>query len=452
MGEEAGRGRDGPSSLLAHYILSSTNFLSRLKATNQGPKPSTSCCSCKGASALFADSPMALSSPQSSNYASNSTSSLSTAGFPSSVRFDGLNSSSTSKSGGPAFVGQVFTMCDPSGTGLMAVTNHLQIPFLTQRIPKWVKEVFTKLTQHQKDGPVFRFFMDLSDAVAYVKRLNIPTGMVGACRLDVAYDHFKEKPHMFQFVPNRKQVKAANKLLRTISRSTRGKRVIGVPVFTAQNLNIAIATTDGIKWYTPYFFDKDLLDNILDASIDQHFQTLIQSRHMQRRRDMIDDSLAADVIEENGDSLFEPPEVQEVLDEMGQPGIPFSVISKAAQVQLLDAVDRVLLGNRWLRKATRIQPIFPYVVDSFEERITSLTGGYAQECPPNPLLPKITMIGISTSEAGPRSRVSLKKIMEDLSREMEHTSQQISQVNQDMDPLFVANVGDYTTLTKSTTP
>lgn len=28
-------------------------------------------------------------------------------------------------------------------------------------------------------------------AVGYVKRLNIPTGMVGACRLDVAYEHFK---------------------------------------------------------------------------------------------------------------------------------------------------------------------------------------------------------------------------------------------------------------------
>lgn len=27
--------------------------------------------------------------------------------------------------------------------------------------------------------------------VSYVKRLNIPTGMVGACRLDVAYEHFK---------------------------------------------------------------------------------------------------------------------------------------------------------------------------------------------------------------------------------------------------------------------
>lgn len=27
--------------------------------------------------------------------------------------------------------------------------------------------------------------------VSYVKRLNIPSGVVGACRLDLAYEHFK---------------------------------------------------------------------------------------------------------------------------------------------------------------------------------------------------------------------------------------------------------------------
>lgn len=53
---------------------------------------------------------------------------------------------------------------------------------------------------------------------------------------------------------------------------------------------------------------------------------------------------------------------------MGNPGIPLSVISKAAEMQLLYAVDKVILGNRWLRKATGIQPKFPYMVDSFEKR------------------------------------------------------------------------------------
>lgn len=59
------------------------------------------------------------------------------------------------------------------------------------------------------------------------------------------------------------------------------------------------------------------------------------------------------------------------MDEMGQSGIPLSVISKAAEMQLSYAVDRMLLGNRWLRKATGIQPQFPYMVDSFERRYIS---------------------------------------------------------------------------------
>lgn len=216
--------------------------------------------------------------------------------------------------------------------------------------------------------------MDLGDAVTYVKRLNIPSGVVGACRLDLAYEHFKEKPHLFQFVPNEKQVKAANKLLKTISQGNGNRQIDGVPVFSAQNLDIAIATSDGIKWYTPYFFDKNMLDNILEESVEQHFHSLIQTRHMQRRRDVIDDNLT-EVADDVGDSLWEPPEVQEVLEEMGHPGIPLSVISKAAEMQLLYAVDRVILGNRWLRKATGIQPKFPYIVDSFERRYVLLIKG-----------------------------------------------------------------------------
>ncbi|KAL5567880.1 hypothetical protein UlMin_024455 [Ulmus minor] len=442
------------------------------------------------------------------------------AGFPSSVRISGLNSNL--KGGGPAFVGQVFSMCDLSGTGLMAVSTHFDIPFISKRTPEWLKKMFATVTKSERKGPVFRFFMDLGDAVTYVKRLNIPSGVVGACRLDLAYEHFKEKPHLFQFVPNEKQIKAANKLLKTMPHAE-CKKVDGVPVFGAQNLDIAIATTDGIRWYTPYFFDKSMLDNILEESVDQHFHDLIQTRHMQRRRDVIDDNLAAEVIEEMGDSLGEPPEVQEVMDEMGNPGIPLSVISKAAEIQLLYAVDRVLLGNRWLRKATGIQPKFPYLVDSFEKRSAAsfrrasksitcqansatqddskdlqlstsehetkdniqtnhrgiipdlrlpfgnwfnLQGskqktenqGSSKECikqsmQPNLFLPKITMVGISTGDAGQMNKASLKKTMDDLTKELEHVDQENADGStcswsyefkaDDRDPLFVANVGDY---------
>ncbi|KAL7229863.1 hypothetical protein ACSBR2_008419 [Camellia fascicularis] len=431
-------------------------------------------------------------------------------GFPSTVRISSLNSAGK---GGPAFVGQVFSMCDLSGTGLMAVSTHFDIPFISKRTPEWVKKMFAAVTKSQRNGPVFRFFIDLGDAVSYVKRLNIPSGVVGACRLDLAYEHFK--------------VKEANKLLKTISQNGGRKRVDGVPVFSAQNLDIAIATTDGIKWYTPYFFDKNMLDNILEESVDQHFHSLIQTRNLQRRRDVIDDNLAAEMTEETAESVWEPPEVQEVLDEMGNPGIPLSVISKAAEIQLLYSVDKVLLGNRWLRKATGIQPEFLYMVDSFEERsaasllrasdssrfvansesennehlehhgISELIskdsvhteqkqrpgfrfpfgdlfghslskqqqkhhnqsdkrvedttrGRMKQELQTSPFLPKITMVGISTGEAGQVSKANLKKTMENLTRELEQTDQGNAASatsnefkSEDRDPLFVANVGDY---------
>ncbi|KAI0496787.1 hypothetical protein KFK09_023111 [Dendrobium nobile] len=366
----------------------------------------------------------------------------------SSVRVDGLGSSGKGGGGGgPAFVGQVFSMLDPSGNGLMAVTSHFDIPFITKRLPEWVKKLVVRVGKNEENGPVFRFFMDLSDAVTYVKRMNVPTGMVGACRLDAAYEHFKEKPHMFQFVPNKEQVKAANKLLRTIPKKGERRKVHGVPVFSANNLNIAIATADGVKWYTPYFFDKNLLDNILEASIDQHFHTLIHSRHMQRRRDIVDDGFAAEV-EEHIDSLFEPPEVHELLDEMGHPGVPLSIMSKAAEIQLLDVVDKALLGNKWLRKVTGIQPKLPYLVDSFEERMMKSDENDINKVPPNPLLPKITMVGVSMGEGGQMNRANLKKTMEDLTKELEQASQASGNSSKDKDPLFVANVGDYSSITR----
>ncbi|XP_017237293.1 uncharacterized protein LOC108210488 [Daucus carota subsp. sativus] len=443
-------------------------------------------------------------------------------GFPSTLRISGLNSNG--KGGGPAFVGQVFSMCDLSGTGLMAVSTHFDIPFISKRTPGWLKKMFAAVTKSERNGPVFRFFMDLGDAVSYVKQLNIPSGVVGACRLDLAYEHFKEKPHLFQFIPNEKQVKEANKLLKTMPQNGQKSKVEGVPVFSAENLDIAIATTDGIKWYTPYFFDKNMLDKILEESVDQHFHSLIKTRHSNRRRDIVDDSMASEVFEENAESIWEPPEIQEVMDEIGPVDIPLSVISKAAEIQLLYNVDKVLLGNRWMRKATGIQPKFPYLVDSFERRTeasflrasessTSIADAESElndleylstskagqednlqvsrrqqrdfrfpfgdwltnpwlepltkehhnpdertqrssperekkESQSNVLLPKITMVGISTGEAGQMNKAAMKKTMDDLTRELEESDQgSVSSSNDykydDRDPLFVANVGDY---------
>lgn len=62
--------------------------------------------------------------------------------------------------------------------------------------------------------------------------------------------------------------------------------------------------------YTPYFFDKNMLDKILEESVDQHFHSLIKTRHSNRRRDIADDNMASEVFEENAESIWEPPEVQ----------------------------------------------------------------------------------------------------------------------------------------------
>ncbi|KAL0318081.1 UNVERIFIED_CONTAM: hypothetical protein Sangu_2222400 [Sesamum angustifolium] len=486
--------RHHPATHFSRFLhTSSTNLSSFLNPKSPSPPPTSSRVQVPLAlrdpvlslvSPSESGRPDSIPSARSRNRSSSSSSSIKNtpssepgSGFPSTVRI------STGKGGGPAFVGQVFSMCDLSGTGLMAVSTHFDIPFLSKRTPEWLKKMFAAVTKSERNGPVFRFFMDLGDAVSYVKQLNIPSGVVGACRLDIAYEHFKEKPELFQFVPNERQVKEANKLLKTLPHGDRKKKVEGVPVFSAQNLDIAIATKDGIKWYTPYFFDKNMLDSILEESVDQHFHSLIETRHFERRHDVVDDSLTTEVVEEMGESMWDPPEVQEMLDEMGNPGIPLSIVSKAAEIQLLYAVDRVLLGNRWLRKATGIQPKFPYMVDSFERkdgcRISQFPFGdwlshpwlkqpekqqdlsntrdanssmqhRGQDAQQSPFLPKITMIGISTGEPGKMSKATLKKTMDDLTKELE----KVDRVNQagstsnehtvdERDPLFVANVGDY---------
>lgn len=69
---------------------------------------------------------------------------------------------------------------------------------------------------------------------------------------------------------------------------------------------------------------------------------------------------------------------------------------------------------------------------------------------PSPFLPKITMVGISTGEAGHMNKANLKKTMEDLTRELEHIDQgnaashsEYEFNNEERDPLFVANVSHF---------
>eukprot|EP01018_Ginkgo_biloba_P004719 Gb_18880 [translate_table: standard] len=235
---------------------------------------------------------------------------------------------------------------------------------------------------------------------------------------------------------------------------------------------------------------------------------------------MTDDDFPTEMIEEHFESLLDPPEVQELMEEMGQAGVPLnSIISKAAEVHLYDVVDRLLLGNRWIRKVTGIQPKFPFMVHSFEERtaaavsrarelslgirtelkeevegggldkngeITSLfgpeskerekpneqihskssqkslrsdtaeersnksdhkksalNGGPTEQNLKDQIMPIITMVGISQSDPYRVNKASMKKTMEALTREIEERNQRKNEFDEDKDPLFVANVGDF---------
>lgn len=99
------------------------NFLSSLTSTLLSRLP-------------FSPKPVSVCSPSVAVPFLLPVSNLSTAQPPQSrsispgVRIEGL--SSMKGGGGPAFVGQVFTMLDPSGNGLMAVTRHLNLPFLNK--------------------------------------------------------------------------------------------------------------------------------------------------------------------------------------------------------------------------------------------------------------------------------------------------------------------------------
>ncbi|OAE22220.1 hypothetical protein AXG93_412s1090 [Marchantia polymorpha subsp. ruderalis] len=336
---------------------------------------------------------------------------------------------------GPAFIGQVFTMCDASRRGLIAVRpvdspKTKKIPylpaFLSSKLGEWVDKAIGHVNKEDMKGPIFRFYFDKEDANTYVKQLGLAGSMVGSCPLDAAYKYFKYilapgsscknphriiredvtpvpsgwnaalfwhrerkcfiacsaagvgaaygrkkkgKPPMFRFMPDKKQVKVAKKLLRDDQGRTAARMFRGVPVFTARNLTIAMSTPSGVRWFTPYFFDKQHLDKLIGHSVDHYYHMLIHARRMQRHSQIADD-MSGDQPEDDPDGLMDPPEVQEFMEEMGQGGNPIfdSVLLKAAEVQFHDMVDNVILGNRLSRQLAGLQPSFPVLVDSFERR------------------------------------------------------------------------------------
>lgn len=71
----------------------------------------------------------------------------------------------------------------------------------------------------------------------------------------------------------------------------------------------------------------------------------------------------------------------------------------------------------------------------------------------NPLLPKITMVGVSGGEGSAQmSKANAKKTMDNLTKEIEQSNHQLEKATEEKDPLFVANVGNYSRITKSSSP
>ncbi|KAK7837411.1 hypothetical protein CFP56_021317 [Quercus suber] len=135
-----------PTEPISHFLHSATSNLLSIftPKTTSSPSSSSSLTTTKICVPLVLPIPMHSLHFDSSDSISNSNSKSSAVNavqsadsgtsstFPSTVRISSLNSNGRA-AGGPAFVGQVFSMCDLSGTGLMAVSTHFDIPFISKR-------------------------------------------------------------------------------------------------------------------------------------------------------------------------------------------------------------------------------------------------------------------------------------------------------------------------------
>jgi hypothetical protein len=63
------------------------------------------------------------------------------------------------------------------------------------------------------------------------------------------------------------------------------------------------------------------------------------------------------------------------------------------------------------------------------------------------------MVGISVGEGSVQmSKANIKKTIDNLTKELEQSSHQLEKSTEEKDPLFVANVGDYSRITKISSP
>eukprot|EP00850_Spirogloea_muscicola_P005240 SM000023S07696 [mRNA] locus=s23:1003838:1017893:+ [translate_table: standard] len=315
--------------------------------------------------------------------------------------------------GGPAFLGQVFTLCDSSRSGLVGVRGVVgpvpPLPFLPKAVNKHIAAWFEQMLRRVvEEGPTFCFFVNKADGVRYLRKVQalhapapeLASSSVRGCPLEAAYQSFKRNPRIFKFVANDSQVKVARGLLHKEGGRAAARAFMGVPVFTAQDLTIAVHTSAGIKWsasqgplccfscradsaarFRPYFFDARQLNSLVGDSVDHYYEAVRQARAVQRRRQLADaDATSSAEADDDADGLVDPPELHDLMEEMGQhsggvlPPVE-SVLAKAAECRLADCVDNVLLGRRWARRLTGLQPSFSVLVDSFERRAQAAEAG-----------------------------------------------------------------------------
>lgn len=124
---------------------------------------------------------------------------------------------------------------------------------------------------------------------------------------------------------------------------------------------------------------------------------------------------------------------------------------KALQQQEQRPDFRLPFGD-WFSNPWSKQDLTPQKSHKVENPSVDSSHQEKQRLQESPFLPKITMVGVSTGDAGQMSKANLKKTMENLTKQLEETDKGNAAGSsdssdefeiEDRDPLFVANVGDY---------
>ncbi|GAQ88969.1 hypothetical protein KFL_004740090 [Klebsormidium nitens] len=297
---------------------------------------------------------------------------------------------------GPTFVGSVYTMGDRARKQMVSLGPVQKLPpgnplpgFLEAMndmpVGRAVEKGLLWWVNRGREKPRFEFFLDKEAAsrqvdvtkAGWLLSPEVSSSTVVECSLQDAYNCIKMDSDAFKLVPNKKQVRAAKRILRRQFGWRAARGFTGTPIFVAHNFNVVVPSEDGVRWYTPCFLDKSALHSALDRSVDLHFEGLIRTRRAQRYSSLDPGAPPgglgappsdADGLEEDT-SLLEPSDVKDLMEEApsGTSAGVDKILLNLAAVYAQDLFDDVVLGNKWGRSAVGLQPHFSISVDSFED-------------------------------------------------------------------------------------